>query len=121
MSLQTLRALHATREVNGIQTYLSMTSPVLNKIFLGFLQNGELKMHLNQSPLWKETKLLQVSAFSEVHFENQHYVGTFIQSPCDYSQLKEYELELRQHLQRHCPKLNADKQPLYLFLQLFLA
>lgn len=91
------------------------------KIFIGFWQQGELKMHLNHSHLWKEAKLFQNQGFVETQFQGREYIGKFIESSLFYNQVKEQEQELRRQLREYCPKLNVDKQVIYLFPQIFLS
>jgi hypothetical protein len=90
------------------------------KIFMGYLQNGEIQMHLNQSPSWKEANLFQTGNLKEVHYNHKEYIGHFIPSNLAFDQLKQKERELKAALLHDCPNLNLDKYPIYLFPQLFL-
>jgi hypothetical protein len=90
------------------------------KIFIGYLENGEIKMYLNQSSNWKEAKILQVNDLIETLFQSREYIGKFIESSLTYEELRQKEKEIRNHLQVYCPKLNLDKHNLCIFPQIFL-
>ena len=90
------------------------------RFFIGYIQNKEISIHLNQSRKWKEAKLLGETRLTETHWEEKDYIGFFIPSLMTYAQLKEKEEEVKTQLQIYCPKLNLDKHSVYLFSQLFL-
>jgi hypothetical protein len=90
------------------------------RIFLGYLENKELKMHLNQSPIWQEAKMLGLGGLIETRWQEEDYIGSFVPSFLNYIQLKDKESEIKNQLQLYCPKLNIDRHPAYLFSQLFL-
>lgn len=91
------------------------------KLFIGIHANGEVKMLLNQSPSWKEDKILSSQKVCETQFQSREYIGKFIESPLPYDQLKAKVQEVKKELQHYCPKLNVDKHSLHLFPQLFIA
>lgn len=91
------------------------------KLFLGYLITSELKMHLNQSSNWKEDKLSFLNELQETRFQEKDYVGYFIESPLISSyEISEEQQKLKKKLQHYCPKLNTEKQPVYIFSELFL-
>ncbi len=90
------------------------------RIFLGFLQDKELKIHLNQSSSWQEAKMLSQSDLLETNWQDNDYLGLFIPSYSSCAQIKGKEQEIRDQLHLFCPKLNLDKHSIYLFAQLFL-
>lgn len=96
-------------------------SAVQIRIFLGFLQNKELKMHLNQSAAWKEDKMLGALKLTEAQEKDKEYIGFYLRSLMTCRQLKEKEQEIKSQLQFYCPKLNLDKHHSYLFSQLFIS
>lgn len=98
-----------------------MSSSVCVKIFLGFHQNGEIKMFLNQSSQWKSDKLFQSQELTEARFQDKEYIGFSITTPLSYSALKAKEKDLKNQLVYYCPKLQVDKHKVYLFPQLFLS
>jgi hypothetical protein len=91
------------------------------KFFLGFPLTSEIKMHLNQSPQWKEASLFQTQEMTEINFEGKEYIGFLLESPLLYTQLKNKEKDLKSQLQYYCSKIQIEKQKIYLFPQLFVA
>lgn len=91
------------------------------RIFIGYIQNREIQIHLNKSKNWKEAKLLGYASLTETQWQEKTYIGLFIPDLMRYSQLKEKEKELKTQLQIYCPKLNLDKHSVYLFSQVFLS
>jgi hypothetical protein len=91
------------------------------QIFLGYPQNKEIKMYLNQSQSWKKSKLLGNATLSVTHWQDQEYIGSFISPLSSYNHIKEKEQEIKTQLQLYCPKLNLDKYSACLFPQLFLS
>lgn len=91
------------------------------KFFLGILFNGEVKMHLNQSQSWKEATLFKNQVLIETFFQDKQYIGILLDSPFNYSDIKNKEQELKKQLQLYSSKLILDKQKVYLFPQLFLS
>lgn len=90
------------------------------RIFLGFIQNNEMKMYLNQSGKWKEAKLLGETTLMETRWQDKDYLGLFIPPLKTCAELREKEQEVKTQLQVYCPKIMLDKRPIYLFSQLFL-
>jgi hypothetical protein len=91
------------------------------RIFLGFLQNKEIKIHLSQSAKWREAKILGLTTLNETNWHDTDYIGFFVPSLLTYQQLKVKEQEIKTQLQLYCPKLNLDKHLTYLFSQLFIS
>lgn len=92
---------------------------VETRIFLGFLLTKEIKLHLSQSPSWKEAKLLGTQELIETQFQEKDYLGQFISQRLSCAQLKKLNLEIRSQLHQFCPKLDLEKQHSFLFSQLF--
>lgn len=90
------------------------------RIFLGYLQSKELKIHLQQSQGWKEAQLKRPPPLIETTWEQKEYVGLFIPSLLTCAQIKEIEKKIRLELESCCPKLCLDKYPAYLLPQLFI-
>lgn len=91
------------------------------RIFIGFLMSKELDLHINQSDRWKEDKLEASSTLSIADWEDKKYIGQFADSLLTYNELKKIEREARSQLQIYCPKINIDRQPIYIFTQIFLS
>lgn len=94
--------------------------PIQVKIFIGFIQNNEIKASLRENAKWKETKLEGQCPLIETTLDEKDYIGFFIPSPTNYLELKEKESAVKTELQNFCPKLNVDKHSIYLFPQFFL-
>ncbi len=94
--------------------------PAQIRIFIGYIQNKEIKLHLSRSESWKESKCTGLLPLVETHWEEKDYIGLFIPSCVMHVQIKEKEKEIKTQLQFFCPKLNLDKYPMYLFPQVFL-
>ncbi|MFI0435204.1 MAG: hypothetical protein ACH350_05690 [Parachlamydiaceae bacterium] len=91
------------------------------RLFMGFLFNKELKIHLNQNSKWREAKLIGECSLIEAISQDKEYLGCFIPSLIPYDELKKQERDVRDQLQIYCPKLNLDKRSIYLFSQLFIS
>lgn len=89
------------------------------RIFMGIIQNKEVKLHLNQSNTWKEAKF-EESELSTVQWKDKEYLGIFIPSQLNFSQLKEKEAFIKVKLHFFCPKLKLDEHSVFLFSQVFL-
>lgn len=93
--------------------------PIQIRIFIGFLLNKEMRMHLKQSAAWSEAKMLGNPDLTEAQDHDKEYIGRFVSSPVSCSELKKMESEIKSQLHLYCPKLNLDKQRSYLISQLF--
>lgn len=98
-----------------------MKPQIQPRLFIGFIVNGEMKMHLNQSATWKEAALFQSADLNHVHFENKEYIGQFLELALNYEELKQKEKELKNRLQHYCPNLNLESLTAYLFPQTFIS
>ena len=90
------------------------------RIFIGYPQNKEMKIHLIQSKSWQEAKMLGSGPLTETNWQEKDYIGLFIPSLLNCVQLKEKGEEVKTQLQLYCPKLNVDKHASYLLSQLFI-
>ena len=77
-------------------------------------------MHLNQSSLWKEAKLMGQTALLEMQAHEKEYIGQFIPPLLSCDALKKKELEIKSQLQLYCPKLTFDNRHSFLISQLFI-
>lgn len=98
-----------------------MTLQTKVKIFMGFLQNGELKMHLKQSLDWQRAKDLNEGQLLESQHQAREYIGVWIDPPIQYEDLQKTEREIRSRLQLYCPKVKLDSHLIYLFTQVFVS
>lgn len=91
------------------------------KIFLGYLQNGELKMFMNQSPTWKNHLLSSEPSLQQVIFQNKDYLGLLLDSSLPYDQLKLKESDIKVQIEHYFPKFDCEKYAIYLFPQIFIS
>lgn len=94
--------------------------PIQSRIFLGYVKNKEMTIHLNQNPRWREGKTLGQTDLVEIYWQEKEYIGRFIPSLLNCIQIKKKEGEVKTQLQLYCPKLNLDKHSVYLLSQLFI-
>ncbi len=104
---------------------VQISPTTLTKIFIGFSLHPELRVQLNQSNAWKQSRIIAgqnpIEAL-EVRFNNKDYLGFHVNgSRCSWSQLQKSQELLKAALLRYCPHLNADGYKIYLFSQLFIA
>ncbi|KIC74290.1 hypothetical protein DB42_BH00240 [Neochlamydia sp. EPS4] len=94
------------------------------KIFIGCLITSELRMHLNQSLLWKQNKIAPElnSALREIHFQDKDYIGIYpTTDKISLMALKEIEKEILQLLTTYCPLLPTEKIKILIFSQVFIS
>lgn len=94
--------------------------PLQVRIFIGYQVNKEIKIHLDQSPHWREEKMLGIANLIETDWKNHHYIGQFTSSLLSFLEIQEKEKQMKNNLQIYCPKLNVEKHFIYLFPQLFI-
>lgn len=97
-----------------------MASEIRVKIFLGYLQNGEIKMHLNQSESWQRAKLLNEQLLSEARQDEKEYIGVWLDAPLSLQVVKNTKQEVKTQLQLYCPKIKLDAHAFFLFPQAFI-
>lgn len=90
-------------------------------IFLGYLKNGDLKTHMHQSALWKDTLLMPERHLHEVSFKNKEYLGFLLSSELSYSSIHDKEQDLKAQIGYYFPKFNCEKYSIYLFPQIFIS
>lgn len=102
-----------------------MTTKVFLRLFAGVLITSEIRMHLNLSIKWKEAQILKEfdpSHLTEVHFQNENYVGKFLSHEAfNLSELKAQEQQILAKIKEYCPKLKIEKIKLKIFPQQFIS
>ena len=94
------------------------------KLFAGFLLSSEIRMHLNESPLWKRSSFQDKTEFPllETHFYHQDYVGIFLEeSFLSLSRAHQIEHSLRKLLAQYCVGLSIEGLSIALFPQVFIS
>ncbi len=104
---------------------VNTSQALATKLFIGFALNPELRIQLNQSNEWKQSRITAGQdplEPVETRFNNKDYLGFQIDSSiCSWPQLQQYQTTLKQALSRYCSHLNPDSYKIYLFPQLFAA
>lgn len=95
------------------------------KIFIGFALTPDLRMQLNQSDGWKQSRITAGQdpvEPVEVRFNHKDYLGFQTDdSLCTWPELTRYQSLLKEALVRYCSHLNPDSYKICLFSQLFIA
>ena len=98
---------------------------VQTKIFVGYALNPDLRIQLNQSNAWKQSRISvgqDPLEPIEVRFNNKDYLGFQIEgATCSWTQLQEHQKLLKEALVRYCSHLNPDSYKIHLFSQLFVS
>ena len=104
---------------------LNTSQSVCTKIFIGVAIHAELRIQLNQSHAWKQSR---VTAGQdplepiEVRFHQKDYLGFQTEgSICPWPLLQKNQQLTKQALLRYCPQLNSDALNVHLFPQNFIA
>lgn len=100
-------------------------SRVQTKLFVGLLLTSEVRMHLNQSNLWKQDQVVRSESGDELQalrYQDKEYVGIMLAQPkLPLRELQGIENHVRIALDRYCPELHTEKMNIFVFPQLFLA
>lgn len=91
------------------------------KIFIGYLQNSEIRVQLQQSSAWKYSQDTRDDALIQVTHQAKDYIGLYVSNPIDFENLKINEELIKQRMATYCPTLNIEKYQLHLFPQLFIS
>lgn len=97
-----------------------MSKAIETKLFLGLIQNNELKMHLAQSQEWEKAKIFTENQLKEIHWHDKDYIGALLSSPANYAALQKKAREVKSQLQLYCPKFKVDNLIFYIFPQVFI-
>lgn len=99
---------------------MSKTSATL---FLGCLLTSEVRMHLAESPLWKERHFQPeaIEGLQEVRWGEQSYLGKRIEEKrlC-LGEIATHDAGVRRALSRCCPAVDFDTAHLFLIPQILL-
>lgn len=94
---------------------------LLLKLFVGFQITTELRMHLNQSIMWKKAQIVkefEPNHLVEVRLQEISYMGKFLDEPAVHlSELQKHDVELHEKLHEYCPMLKQEKFKLFILYQ----
>lgn len=94
------------------------------KLFVGCVITPELRMQLNQSPLWKQVKIAPSihAGLNETHYRQKNYIGLFLtQDKINLSELKQIETQITHALKSYCPQFASEKIRILVFSQVFIS
>lgn len=98
---------------------------VSTKLFIGYLISQEVRMHLNNSSIWKEIQAFpkeNTHHLREVHHNNKSFIGAFLFSKTpSLEELKKTQSFVSSNLQSYCEKLNVESLKITIFPQIFLS
>ena len=91
-------------------------------LFIGILENSTVRMHLNQSQLWKQAAIERNSETpSETHYQGKTYIGFSISSEGILLQdLRSIETKLRFLISNYCPDLPQNEIQVSIFPQILI-
>lgn len=112
--------MNAIRE----KTSSESSNKISSKIFVGCKITSELRIHLNNSILWKQKQTLPKkndSDLREVHRKDQSYIGVFLstQNP-SLESLKKTKKILFEKIRKLSSELDMDLLKAIVFPQVFL-
>jgi len=95
---------------------------VTAKLFVGFLINSEVKMHLNDSSAWRNAKAIPSDdTLIEVRHQGCDYIGYYLKNTIVMlMELKEHEKKAQNTLKSYCPQLPSQAYRFVTFSQLFI-
>lgn len=103
---------------------VNLTSKVSERLFLGCPLTSELRMHLNQSILWKHQKIAADPGLKiqEVHYEGKDYLGIYLKlEKISLSDLEKQKLFLSEKIKEFCPKFSPEGLGFFVFFQVFIS
>lgn len=100
-----------------------INSKVSLRLFLGCHLTAELRLHLEKSQAWKETRIGPTGSHHLVinHFHQKEYIGFFVGEGVNLSKLKETETLILQAIQSYCPEIDLKHCQVLAFSQLFIS
>ena len=98
---------------------------VLTKIFVGCALGPDLRIQLNQSATWKQSRILvgqDPAEPAEVRFNNKDYLGFQVDGTiCPWPILQEKKHLVNKALSRYIPHHNSETLKIHIFSQIFVA
>lgn len=97
---------------------------ISTKLFIGCHISPDLRIKLNQSLAWKQSRLDAPSGLEpiELRHDNKDYLGFFISdNSTDLNALRHSGDQIRSAITRYCDGYPTDKINLFLFPQVFVS
>lgn len=103
----------------------TVINKVTYKLFIGCLLTSEIRMHLNQSKVWKQVVVLpadRTKELIEVHHNGKDYLGLYItQERATFNILNEMTVAIEERLHAYCPQYGKTSVKICIFAQVFVA
>lgn len=91
------------------------------RLFAGYKLTPPLRYALDQSKIWKDSRIDPRGELIEVGKQGSDYLGVYISSPSiSIDKLKIVEEEIKLKLSKYCPDQDTSKFKLNIFSQLFI-
>ncbi|MCB1136005.1 MAG: hypothetical protein KDK78_07035 [Chlamydiia bacterium] len=104
-----------TAKTRGVQT----------KLFIGVALRPDIRMLLDQSPVWKRIRAVREEGTGdliELSFQSRSYVGLFAGGEhCSIADLRSLSKHINNKLGSYSPDLDVDKLTLEVFPQVFIS
>ncbi len=94
--------------------------PAKVQLFLGYIQNTELKIILKKNTAWQTADLLGTTGLCKCSYQQKDYLGILLDMPLTYGQLKQHEITLQAQLAQYGIELDGDKYKVSAFPQVIL-
>lgn len=97
---------------------------ITTKLFIGCHVPADLRIQLNQSLTWKQSRVAPDSQMDpiDVTHDKRHYLGYCINAEqISLAQLRELADRLRTAVQRYCNKYPVERVSIYVFPQRFVS
>jgi len=92
------------------------------QLFVGFPLTSLLRMHLNKSHSWQEEVLTGEGKLKKARHEEKDFIGLPTKAnKLIIKDLKKIELNLKEKIQQHCPKLDPETLKISIIPQVFIA
>lgn len=103
---------------------MSDHNKVFAKLFIGILITSEVRMHLNQSTVWKNVQVIgdpEAGELISVRFHEYDYIGSYVKvEKITFSELGSYDKHVLNKLQSYCPNLQLNTHKVSFFSQIFI-
>jgi hypothetical protein len=94
------------------------------RIFVGAILSPEIGMQLNQSALWKQSTIQNVSEDShliKIPYHGKEFIGYYLPSvSTSVRALHEIEKKIQERIKFYCPGLAAHQLKVFTFPQVFI-
>lgn len=93
------------------------------RLFVGCVITAELRLQLDQSPVWKQARVAKSSQdLVETHFHEKDYIGLLIDKDnANLNELPPIESKILQALNNYCPDFASEKIKVLVFSQVFIS